>query len=141
MYRKILTPIDLSEAEMTQKGIAAALEIAKFGKAQFRVVNVQPLLPLAFMDYMPADLDAQRHEKVAAELVKAAEGIDYPKELVSTALRFGAIYSEVLAEAEAWGADLIVVGSHRPSMSTYLLGSNAKTIVRHAKCAVLVARN
>ena len=86
-------------------------------------------------------LDAQRHEKVGIELATAAEGIDYPKELVSTALRFGAIYSEVLAEAEAWGADLIVVGSHRPSMSTYLLGSNANTIVRHAKCAVLVARN
>jgi universal stress protein F len=141
MYKKILTPIDLSEAEMTQKGIAAALEIAKIRKSQLRLVNVQPLMPLAFMDYMPADLDAQRHEKVAADLAKAAEGIDYPKELVSTALRFGAIYSEVLAEAEAWGADLIVVGSHRPSMSTYLLGSNAKTIVRHAKCAVLVARN
>ena len=141
MYRKILTPIDLSEAELTQKGIVAALEIAKIGKSQLRLVNVQPLMPLAFMDYMPADLDAQRHEKVGAELAKAAERIDYPKELVSTALRFGAIYSEVLAEAEAWGADLIVVGSHRPSMSTYLLGSNAKTIVRHAKCAVLVARN
>ncbi|HEY8137541.1 MAG TPA: universal stress protein, partial [Methylocystis sp.] len=25
--------------------------------------------------------------------------------------------------------------------STYLLGSNAKTIVRHAKCSVLVARD
>jgi nucleotide-binding universal stress UspA family protein len=141
MYRKILTPIDLSEAEMTQKGIVAALEIAKSGKAQLRLVNVQPLLPLAFMDYVPADLDAQRHGKLRAELGKAAEGIDYSRELVSTALRFGAIYSEVLAEAEAWGAELIVVGSHRPSMSTYLLGSNATTIVRHAKCSVLVARN
>jgi len=141
MYRKILTPIDLSEAEMTQKGIVAALEIAKSGKAQLRLVNVQPLLPLAIMDYVPADLDAQRHEKLRAELTKAAEGIDYSRELVSTALRFGAIYSEVLAEAEAWGADLIVAGSHRPSMSTYLLGSNATTIVRHAKCAVLVARD
>ena len=45
-----------------------------------------------------------------------------------------------LAEAEDWGADLIVVGSHRPTMATYLLGSNAKTIVRHAKCSVLVVR-
>ena len=141
MYRKILTPIDLSEAEMTQKGIVAALEVAKFWKAQLRLVNVQPLLPLAFMEHVPADLDAQRHEKLRAELAKAAEGIDYSRERVSTALRFGVIYSEVLAEAEAWGADLIVVGSHRPSMSTYLLGSSASTIVRHAKCSVLVARD
>jgi nucleotide-binding universal stress UspA family protein len=141
MYRKILTPIDLSEAELTQKGIVAAVEFAKVGKAQLRLVNVQPMMPLAFMDYVPADLDAQRHENVKAELAKVAERIDYPKELVSTALRFGTIYSEILAEAEAWGADLIVIGSHRPTMSTYLLGSNAKTVVRHAKCTVLVARN
>ena len=128
MYRKILTPIDLSEAELTQKGIVAAVEFAKVGKAQLRLVNVQPMMPLAFMDYVPADLDAQRHENVKAELAKVAERIDYPKELVSTALRFGTIYSEILAEAEAWGADLIVIGSHRPTMSTYLLGSNAKTV-------------
>ena len=36
------------------------------------------------------------------------------------------------------GRRLIVSGSHRPVMSDYLLGSNAKTIVRHAQCSVLV---
>jgi nucleotide-binding universal stress UspA family protein len=52
----------------------------------------------------------------------------------------GGIYPEILGEADACGADLIVIGSHRPAMSTYLLGSNAKTVVRHAKCSVLVVR-
>ena len=56
-------------------------------------------------------------------------------------VRTGGVYPEVLAEAQDWGADLIVIGSHRPAMSTYLLGSNAKTIVRHAKCSVLVLRD
>jgi hypothetical protein len=50
----------------------------------------------------------------------------------------GAVYNEVLAEAQKMGADLIVVGSHRPGMATYLLGSNASTIVRHAPSSVLV---
>jgi hypothetical protein len=50
------------------------------------------------------------------------------------------VYHEVLAEADAWGADLIIVGSHSPSMGTYLLGSNAQKIVRHANCSVLVVR-
>ncbi|MGO9428270.1 universal stress protein [Rhodoblastus sp.] len=140
MYRKILAPIDLCEAAMTQKGIAAALEIASTGKAQLRLVNVQWLTPFAFADYVPVDLEARLRDDLEAELVKLAEQMDYPKELVSTVLRFGVIYSEVLAEAEAWGADLIVVGSHRPIMSTYLLGSNAAAIARHAKCSVLVLR-
>jgi nucleotide-binding universal stress UspA family protein len=55
-------------------------------------------------------------------------------------VRLGSVYGEVLAEAEAIGADLVVVGSHRPSMATYLLGSNASTIVRHARSSVLVVR-
>jgi nucleotide-binding universal stress UspA family protein len=141
LYQKILTPIDLSEPAMTQKAIAAAIEIAKMAKAQIRLVYVQALTPLAFMEYAPADFDERLRESTEGELTKAAAQIDYSQELVSTALRFGAVYPEVLAEAQSWGADLIVVGSHRPSMSTYLLGSNAKTIVRHANCSVLVARN
>jgi nucleotide-binding universal stress UspA family protein len=53
----------------------------------------------------------------------------------------GSIYHEVLHEVEDMGADLVVVGSHRPSMRSYLLGSNAATIVRHATCSVLVVRH
>jgi nucleotide-binding universal stress UspA family protein len=37
-------------------------------------------------------------------------------------------------------ADLIVVGSHRPAMKDYLLGTNAARVVRHAHCSVLVVR-
>ncbi len=140
MYKKILTPIDLSEPAMAQKGIAVALELARLADAQIRLVNVQSPTPLAFLDYVPADFDERLREATEAELAAGAAKVDYPKEKLSTALRFGAVYSEVLAEAEEWGADLIVVGSHRPTMSTYLLGSNAKTIVRHANCSVLVAR-
>jgi nucleotide-binding universal stress UspA family protein len=46
----------------------------------------------------------------------------------------------VLAEAQFWGADLIIIGSHKPSIRTHLLGSNAEKIVRHANCSVMVVR-
>ena len=59
---------------------------------------------------------------------------------MSTRSLLGSVYDQVLAEATEFNADLIVVGSHRPSMSTYLIGSNAARIVRHAKCSVLVVR-
>src|SRR5450759_30498 len=48
---------------------------------------------------------------------------------------------EVLEEAKAINADLIVMSSHRPAMRTYFLGSNAGHVVRYAKCSVLVVRN
>ena len=68
------------------------------------------------------------------------QGIRLPKERVSSAVIMGGVYHDVLQEAERIGADLIVVGSHGPTMATYLIGSNAAAIGRHAECSVLVVR-
>lgn len=38
------------------------------------------------------------------------------------------------------GADLIIVGSHRPGLQDYFLGSTASRVVRRAPCSVLVMR-
>jgi nucleotide-binding universal stress UspA family protein len=142
MYNKILIPVDLSEPDMSQIAIDAALALARAdGAAALRLINVQPLVPIAFVDYIPPNFDEEMRDLAEKDLVEAAAKVDLPRDRVSTTVRFGAIYPEVLAEAADWGADLIVVGSHRPTMATYLLGSNAKTIVAHAKCSVLVVRH
>ena len=47
----------------------------------------------------------------------------------------------ILDEAEAWGADLIVVGSHGyRAWERFLLGSVSQAVVSHAKCSVEVVR-
>ena len=47
----------------------------------------------------------------------------------------------ILDEAESWGADLIVVGSHGYSRwARFLLGSVSQSVVSHAKCSVEVVR-
>jgi nucleotide-binding universal stress UspA family protein len=141
MYSKILVPVDVAEPDMTKLALDAALALATTGAAaQLRLINVQPLVPVAFIDYIPPNFDEEMRVAAEKDLTDLAAKIALPRERVSSTVRFGAIYPEVLAEAEDWGADLIVVGSHRPTMATYLLGSNAKTIVRHAKCSVLVVR-
>jgi nucleotide-binding universal stress UspA family protein len=47
------------------------------------------------------------------------------------------VYVEILAEADQFGADLVIIGSHRPTMAPYLLESNAKTLVRYANVRCL----
>lgn len=42
--------------------------------------------------------------------------------------------------AEKIGADCIIVGSHKPGLEDFLLGSTSARVVRHAKCAVHVLR-
>ena len=65
-------------------------------------------------------------------------GIDAGR--ISSVVRQGGIYHEILEEAKAMKADLIVMSSHRAGVRTYFLGSNAGHVVRYATCSVLVVR-
>jgi universal stress protein F len=140
MFRKILVAVDLADAGPAPKGIAQAVELANASGGIMRLVNIQPLLPATFMEYVPADFDAEQEKRATLALQGILAAVPLAKERLSGVVRVGGIYHEILGEAVNWGADLIVVGSHRPVVSDYLLGSNAKTIVRHALCSVLVVR-
>jgi len=141
MYKRIILAVDLAETSTAPKGLEQALELAKLGGGALRLVNVQPVVPATFMEYVPADFDMEQAKRAQDALDALVASIDLPAERKSSAARAGGIYHELLQEATDWNADLIVVGSHRPVMSDYLLGSNAKTIVRHAQCSVLVVRD
>ena len=140
MYKRIVLAVDLAEPSPAPKGLAQALEMAKMSGGELRLVNVQPIVPATFMEYVPADFDLEQNKRAQETLDAVVAGIDLPANRKSAVARAGGIYHELLQEASDWNADLIVVGSHRPVMSDYLLGSNAKTIVRHAQCSVLVVR-
>lgn len=140
MFKKILIPVDLAEPEMASGALAEATAIARSSGAELRLINVQSLLPATFMDYVPAGFDDEQRGRAEKAIADMAAGLAGPDLKASSVVRVGGVYPEILAEAEACGADLIVIGSHRPAMSTYLIGSNATTVVRHAKCSVLVVR-
>ncbi len=55
-------------------------------------------------------------------------------------IKKGPVTAEILDCADELGADLIVIGSHRPGLKDYLLGSTAARVVRHAECPVYVDR-
>jgi nucleotide-binding universal stress UspA family protein len=55
-------------------------------------------------------------------------------------LTIGHTSRTILEEAEKRAADCIVLGSHRPGLADYLLGSTAGRVVRHARCSVHVYR-
>jgi hypothetical protein len=50
----------------------------------------------------------------------------------------GRVYDQIIAAADKLGvSDAIVMGSHRPELSDYLLGPNAARVVRHAQAVGL----
>ena len=140
MFKKILVPVDLADVETSRQAIAEAVDLAKLSDGTIRLLYVRSILPVTYMEFVPPEFDEEQVDKSAAALSKIVSELDLPSNRISTNVRIGAVYNEVLDEVEQLGVDLVVIGSHRPTMATYLLGSNAATIVRHAKCSVLVVR-
>lgn len=140
MYHRILVPIDLADPELAKPAIASALMLAKEANAAVRLVNVLPVTPVTLAEYVPPDFEAQ--QRVAAEeaIVIVARETGLPSERISTIVRQGNVDREILDEAQAMHADLIVMSSHRAGLRTYFLGSNAGHVVRYASCSVLVVR-
>ncbi|SDR62613.1 Nucleotide-binding universal stress protein, UspA family [Rhizobiales bacterium GAS191] len=140
MFKNILVPVDIAEIDVAQPGLDKAVEIAKTSGAALRLIHVRSPVPYAMNEYVPAEYYDSDEKASLAALRTLAEKLDLPKGRVSISSPFGSVYDEVLKEAAEFTADLIVVGSHRPNWSTYLIGSNAANIVRHALCSVLVVR-
>jgi len=140
MFKTILVPVDLGEVEAAKPAIDKAVELARNSGGALRLIYVRAIVPVTYMEFMPPAFDEEQQGEAEARLAEVAAGVTLPADRVSAVVRLGSVYAEILDEAEKTGADVIVVGSHRPTMATYLLGSNASTIVRHARCSVLVVR-
>jgi universal stress protein G len=141
MYKSILVPIDLADSDLAKPAITTAATLAQNWGASVRLLNVLPLTPVMLAEYVPADFDLQQRQLSEQALALAARESGIDDAHVSTIIRQGGIYHEILEEAVALKADLIVMTSHRPAMRTYFLGSNAGHVVRYAKCSVLVVRH
>jgi universal stress protein F len=140
VFTKILLPIDVTEPQMAKDAIDEARALAAPFSSELRLVNVQSLLPIAFLDYVPEDFENLIREGLEKEMSALAESMGYPPERISTKVLFGPVHHTVLAEAEDWGADVIVLCSHRPGADRFLMGSTASAIVRQSKCSIWVVR-
>jgi len=122
MFQKILVPVDLADPEFVKHALATAVELAKASGGAVRLINVIPMTPVMLAEYVPPDFDVQQRGSAdeALAIVAKESGLDPTK--VSSVVRQGGIYHEVLEEAKAFGCDIIVMSSHRPAMKTYLLG-------------------
>jgi universal stress protein F len=141
MYKQILVPVDLGNAELANPAITAACALAKASGGAVRLVNIIPMTPVMLAEYVPPDFDAQQRKSAEEGLAALVAGCGLPRERISSTVRQGSIYHEVLEEAKAINADLIIMSSHRPAMRTYFLGSDAGHVVRYAPCSVLVVRD
>src|ERR1700682_1598814 len=125
MFKSILVPIDLSDTDLAKPAIATAATLSQIWSGTVRLLNVLPMTPVMLAEYVPADFDAQQRQasEEALAIVARESGIDARR--ISSVVRQGGIYHEVLEEAAGVHADLIVMTSHPRAMRTLFLQSNA----------------
>jgi len=140
---KILLGVD--DSKFSGDAVRAIVTQFRTENVEVRVLHVlQPITllvpPEMAQGYVP-ELEAQKEparelvERTADELRKAGFN-------VTTAVKIGDARVVLLDSAAQWGADLIVVGSHgKRGIQSFLLGSVAESVARHAKCSVEIVRN
>jgi nucleotide-binding universal stress UspA family protein len=143
LNKKILVATDFEPS--SRAAADAAVEMARTFRVPLVLVHVYhlssyfygsvPFVPMGG-DYVKAYEDAAREslEKEKARL--AAKGVD-----VTSALRSGTAWEEILGTAQSVDAGLIVMGTHgRRGLPHALLGSVAEKVVRLSPVAVLTIR-
>jgi universal stress protein A len=141
---RILLAIDGSK--FSEAATRAVIAQAKPKETEVRVVHFIDIMTnqlpemMAYYPGIEHARDAQRKPAeafvaIAAKLLRA-KGIQ-----VTTAVELGSPKSKILDTAEAWHADLIVLGSHgRTTLDRFLTGNLPDSILRHAHCSVELVR-
>jgi nucleotide-binding universal stress UspA family protein len=141
MYKHILLPVDLAEESSWRKALPTAVECCRAFGAELHLMTVVPDFGMsAVAQYFPEDYAERTGAEAAEQLKKLAAQQITDGIKVHHRVGHGTIYEEILRVAGEIGCDLIVMASHRPELSDYLLGPNAARVARHANCSVLVVR-
>jgi len=146
MFKRILVAVDASQTG--ELALETAIRLAAESQAQLRIVHV--------VDTANINIGAELADQysVSERLVNNAQKILNPAERIAGAAGVAAEASLIMIDAlnkripeaiaddaEAWSADLIVIGSHgRRGLSRLLLGSVAEGVMRLATKPVLLTR-
>lgn len=140
MFSSILLPIDLSSADSWKAALPAALRIAD----EHAVVHVLTVVPSFEFPVISGYFDEAFEKNALHEAGKhlidwVASNTDGSVEIKPHVLH-GRVYDEIIRAADKLDVDAIVMASHRPEASDYLIGPNAARVVRHANQSVFVIR-
>lgn len=146
MYQRILVAIDGSAT--SDRGLHEAIKMASLTHAKLLLVHAIDDLSFSFALQSAVAYTEDWHEllrqdgkAILSRALKAAQdaGIDAETRLSDAYVR--PVHERIVAEADRWHADLIVIGTHgRRGFQRMLLGSAAESVLRIASKPVLLVR-
>ncbi len=141
MFKTVLLPIDLSAPASWSKALPAALRLCDAEGGQLHVLTVVPDFGLSVVgSFFESGFEEKAMHRVG-EAMTAWVAEHVPEDIeVHPHVMHGRVYDQIIAAADRLQVDAIVMASHTPELSDYLLGPNAARVVRHARQSVFVVR-
>jgi nucleotide-binding universal stress UspA family protein len=146
---RVVVAVDGSD--IARDAVATAMRWPFLAASTIRTISVAPApamwwpeeLTVGSADRPAHDRDAAadvllEHDTIAADAAETLRrtGFDAQSEV-----RSGPPAPTIVAYANEWDADLVIMGSHgRTGVQRLLLGSVARSVLHHASCSVLIVR-
>ena len=134
MYKKILVPMALDHG-ISEQTLGIAKILAGEG-GEIVALHVYEAPQGSVQAYLDESVKKEAMDNARAELAAKTDHL----EGVRAEMVVGHTYRSIVDFASEHQIDCIVMGSHKPGLSDFLLGSTAARVVRHAPCAVHVYR-
>jgi nucleotide-binding universal stress UspA family protein len=141
MFKKILVPIDVDYPEAAAAVYQKAATIAKLSNAEIRLISVMPGFGMPIVaSYISDKVRKEAADRFKESLEKFIK--DNCDESVSSSIRTGKNWEEIIKDADKWEADLIVVyHNRRHEINEVFSRSCSQQVSNNANCSVLRLRN
>lgn len=135
MYDKVLVPMALDHG-LSPSTLGVAKALCNPG-GQIIALHVYEAPQGSVAAYLDEETLREGYDRARALLAEKTAGLDG----VTAEIVRGHTYRTIIDYADQNDVGCIVIGSHKPGLGDYLLGSTAARVVRHAPCAVHVYRS
>jgi len=146
MYKRILVPVDGSST--SDVALREAIKFVIDQKAELRIIHViEDVVPMWDVELLNINEIREALRQAGGTMLAKAEavardaGIKAETRLIESTPVGVRIASVIVAEAKAWPADMIMIGTHgRRGVDHLLMGSVAEGVVRISPVPVLLIR-
>ena len=133
MYNNILIASALDQGFGEKALDTAKLLISENGKI-FSAHVMEPVNNVV-QSFVTEEVKSKTYDKVKSMMAERCND-----EAIESEILYGQAGREISKYAEKIGADCIIIGSHKPGLEDFFLGSTSSRVVRYAKCSVHVLR-
>ncbi|MGC9062568.1 universal stress protein [Calditerrivibrio sp.] len=142
--KKILVPTDFSEA--SDNALKKAVDIAEAFNAEIILLHVKMMDVAIIEQYLSEELIKELNEAtmkdINEKLNTQISKYSKPNIKITTAIKEGVSYNEILKAEIEYDIDLVVIASHSKTIfEDILFGSTTEKVVRRSKKSVLVVRD